>query len=120
MKHSVEILAYTDRSTGICLCGYTTHEQFGDRRTANAKQKLLLHLESSFVQKEYHIKDGSALDCPLCHSALDIKSGDKGLLDADQPSVIQCKKLHQFDAYYKDKCLFLFVNDSEDGPFATY
>jgi hypothetical protein len=118
--HRVKIIAYLDRATGVCTCGFSTRERFGDRRTANAKHGLLIHLEATYHDKEYHIKDGAALVCPLCKSDLDLASGDLGLLDVDQPSVIACEKHHEFDAYHKDKCLFLFVNDAEDGPFATY
>jgi len=120
LDHQIQIIAYLDRATGICRCGFSTREQFGDRRTANAKHKLMQHLEASYVDKEYHIRDGQSLECPLCHSSLDLKKGDLGLLDVDQPSVIACEKNHEFDAYHKDKCLFLFVNDAADGPFATY
>lgn len=119
-EHSVQILAYLDRATGLCTCGFSTKEQFGLRRSANAKHKLLQHLEASYVDKEYHIRDGQPLECPLCHSSLDLKKIDMGLLEADDPSVVECDKGHEFDAYHQDNNLFLFVNDYEDGPFATY
>ena len=120
-RHSVKIIAFLDRATGICTCGFSTREKFGDRRTANAKQSLLTHIESAFASDhtDYQIKDGSDLVCPICHAELDLASNDKGLLQTDQPSAIACEEGHDFDAYYKDRTLFLFVNDYADGPFST-
>ncbi len=115
-----QIIAVLDEATAFCSCGFHSAPQTGDRRTAKAKQALLLHLESAYNDKEYHIKLDSNLICPLCKSDLDLSKEDKGLLRSDQPSVVQCEDGHAFDAYVKGNTLFLFVNDSEDGPFATY
>ncbi len=81
----------------------------------------MTHLEAAFSadHNDYQIKDGSPLECPLCHTDLELSPGDKGLLLADQPSSIACEKGHEFDAYYKDRTLFLFVDDYADGPFST-
>lgn len=118
--HNVKIIAVLDRSTGTCTCGFSTKEQFGDRRTAKAKQALMLHLESAYSNpNEYQIKDGSALNCPKCKGNLDLKEKDKGLLLEDQPSVVHCKNGHEFDCYLKNGTLFLFFLEDSDGPFST-
>ena len=119
VNHSPQIIAYLDRATGICACGFSSKEQFGDRRTAKAKQSLMLHLESAYSDpNEYHIKDGQSLDCPICQSDLELSKEDKGLLLENQPSVVQCEDGHEFDTYYKDRALFLFAIEN-DGPFST-
>ena len=114
-EHSPQIIAYLDRATGACSCGFSTKLMLGDRRTANAKHALLVHLEAATSNPdEYHIKDGADLVCPLCKADLDLKSSDKGALSKSSPSVISCDDGHDFAAYYSDKTLFLFA---ESGPF---
>jgi hypothetical protein len=116
-EHSPQIMAYLDIACGACSCGFSTGEKFGDRRTANAKHALLVHLEAATANPdEYHIKDGQKLDCPICKADLDLKSSDKGALSKSSPSVVSCDDGHDFDCYYRDKTLFLFA---DSGPFSN-
>jgi hypothetical protein len=122
--HKVEIVPFLDRSTAICSCGALGKPFFGSRRTANAKQAIFTHLEAmykiadDFHEAEYQVKIDGNLECPICKEDLDLTEGDAGLLSQNSPSVISCDAGHEFDAYLKNKTLFLFT-DSDAGPFST-
>jgi hypothetical protein len=119
--HQVEILAYLDKAAGVCSCGFYSGEKTGDRRSALAKQAILVHLEAAIIDSvnEFQIKDGKELKCPHCKSDLDLKWADKGLLSRNSPSVVACEKGDEFDAYYQRGSLFLFVRNHDEGPFST-
>ncbi len=122
--HHVAVLAYEGRATASCSCGeLRTREHFGDNRVLRAKLDISAHLErigADEVHEEYQIPQGADLDCPICNEGLDLKRGDFGLLRESEPSVVQCKGGHEFDAYVKKTVLFLFPNGSTtNGPFST-
>ncbi len=128
-QHKVEIISSYDRCKALCSCGtLNSKERFGDRRTANAIQDTMFHLESIYGAKaswderqpEYQISAKDDLDCPICGSSLDLTRDDFGLLRESDPSVIQCTEGHQFEAYLHRETLFLFTEAVDSsGPFST-
>lgn len=114
---SISITAWSNRAVPACLCGRLGQLHFtGHDRFEKASQYLLDHLE-----EEYQVKlNGSNTNCPACSEDLELEENDAILLRENQPSVVNCKNGHEFDAYLVNGTLFLFTeNDSTHSPFST-